>query len=225
MEKPLHSRCDPHCLDAGLAKASGVAGMASMVHRFPRPMDGAEADADAGLVARAQSDRAAFADLYLRHFGGVYGYCLRALGGAERAEDAAQQVFEQALAALPRYREAGRFRSWLYAIAFRVIGRQVASDRRTLPLDAEADLVDPAPSPEAAALVAIERQALRAAIARLPADQRRVVELRLAGLSGREIAAELGRSHAAVRMLQQRAIDRLGSDFAADRTPGGRRGP
>lgn len=199
--------------------------MASMVRRSLRPMVVPEADADAGLVARAQADREAFADLYQRHFGGVYRYCLRALGGAERAEDAAQQVFEQALAALPRYREAGRFRSWLYAIAFRVIGRQIAADRRTLPLDAEVDLVDPALSPEAAALGAIERQALRAAVARLPADQRRVVELRLAGLSGPEIAAELGRSHAAVRMLQLRAIDRLGSDLAADRTPGGRHGP
>lgn len=199
--------------------------MASTVLRSPRPVDAAEDDADADLVARAQTDSDAFADLYRRHFGGVYGYCLRTLGGVERAEDAAQQVFEQALAALPRYREAGRFRSWLYVIAFRVIGRQAAADRRTLPLDGERDLVDPAPSPEAAALGAIEQHALRAAIARLPADQRRVVELRLAGLGGREIAAELGRSHAAIRMLQQRAIDRLGADLAAGRAPGGRHGP
>lgn len=199
--------------------------MAAIVRPAPRMMDAPEAEADAGMVARAQTDRAAFADLYRRHFGGVYGYCLRTLGGADRAEDAAQQVFEQALAALPRYREAGRFRSWLYAIAFRVVGRQIAADRLTLPLDAEADLIDPALSPESQALAAVERRALRAAIARLPADQRRVVELRLAGLTGCEIAAELGRSHAAVRMLQQRAIDRLASDLAADRTPGGRHGP
>jgi RNA polymerase sigma-70 factor (ECF subfamily) len=199
--------------------------MASRVRRSPHLADEPEADADAGLVARARSDREAFADLYRRHFAGVYGYCLRTLGGAERAEDAAQQVFEQALAALPRYREAGRFRSWLYAIAFRVIGRQIAADRRTLPLEAEANLADPALSPEAQALAAVERQTLRAAVARLPADQRRVVELRLAGLTGQEIAADLGRSHAAVRMLQQRAIDRLGRDLAADRSFGGRHGP
>ena len=32
------------------------------------------------------------------------------------AEDAAEQVFAQALAALPRNQETGGFRSWLYAI-------------------------------------------------------------------------------------------------------------
>lgn len=199
--------------------------MASTIRPSPPLADVPEAEADAAVVARAQADGAAFADLYQRHFDGVFGYCRRALGGADRAEDAAQQVFEQALAALPRYREAERFRSWLYAIAFRVIGRQIAADRRTLALDPEADLVDPALSPEAVVLGEIERQAVRAAVARLPADQRRVVELRLAGLKGREIAAEIGRSHAAVRMLQQRAIDRLASDLAADRVPGGRHGP
>jgi DNA-directed RNA polymerase specialized sigma24 family protein len=36
-----------------------------------------------------------------------------------------------------------------------------------------------------------------------------VVELRLAGLTGPEIAASLGKSHAAVKMLQLRAVQKL----------------
>jgi hypothetical protein len=48
---------------------------------------------------------------------GIYGYCYRELGSAERAEDAAQQVFAQALASLPRCRETGRFSAWLYTLA------------------------------------------------------------------------------------------------------------
>ena len=40
-------------------------------------------------------------------------------------------------------------------------------------------------------------------------DQRRVCELRAAGLTGEEIAAVLGKSHQAVRQLQTRAKDRL----------------
>jgi DNA-directed RNA polymerase specialized sigma24 family protein len=49
-----------------------------------------------------------------------------------------------------------------------------------------------------------------ALLRRLPSDdQRRVCELRLAGLTGQEIAAVLGKRHDAVRQLQSRAIERL----------------
>jgi DNA-directed RNA polymerase specialized sigma24 family protein len=47
----------------------------------------------------------------------------------------------------------------------------------------------------------------------LPADQRRVIELRLAGLTGAEIAGVLNRSVAAVKMLQLRAMTRLRSEL------------
>jgi RNA polymerase sigma-70 factor (ECF subfamily) len=50
---------------------------------------------------------------------------------------------------------------------------------------------------------------VRALLAHLPADQRRIVELRLAGLTGVEIARALGRSEGAVKMLQFRAVARL----------------
>ena len=52
-------------------------------------------------------------------------------------------------------------------------------------------------------------QALRALLAHLPPEQRRVVELRLAGLSGVEIAVALGRSHGTIRNLQHRTLVRL----------------
>jgi len=43
----------------------------------------------------------------------------------------------------------------------------------------------------------------------LPVDQREVIELRLAGLTGREIAEAMERSVDAVKMLQLRAMKRL----------------
>ena len=67
----------------------------------------------------------------------------------------------------------------------------------------------PHPSPEDIVIAAEQDGLLTALLARLSDDQRRVLELRRAGLSGEEIAAVLGRSHAAVRMLQHRAIGRL----------------
>ena len=50
---------------------------------------------------------------------------------------------------------------------------------------------------------------LGAALQTLPADQRAVLELQLADLSPQEIAAALGRSPNAVRILRFRAFQRL----------------
>jgi RNA polymerase sigma-70 factor, ECF subfamily len=197
----------------------------SLLHRLRPSRTSTATVEDAQLVVLAQTDLVAFATLYDRHFAGIYGYCYRRLGSAERAEDAAQQVFEQALASLPRYRETGRFRSWLYAVAHHVIGDHLSGDHADASLDVVVDIADPGSSPEQQALGALERVTLLEAIDGLPSDQRRVIELRMAGLKGREIAEELGRSHEAVRMLQHRALDRLASALTApDQPRGGQHG-
>jgi len=56
---------------------------------------------------------------------------------------------------------------------------------------------------------------LLAAVARLPDDQRTAVELRLAGLTGPEVATAMGRSHEAIKKLQLRALERLRAELAA----------
>lgn len=175
----------------------------------------AAGETDSVLVARAQHDRLAFAALYDRYFDPLYRYCYVRLGSKDRAEDAVHQIFLRALEAVDRYQEAGRFRSWLFTIAHNV----VADELRARP-QGVADLgliiaIDPTAGPEADALAAAERRTLASALALLPNDQRRAIELRLAGLTGREIAAELGRSHEAAKMLQQRALTRLRVEMGA----------
>ena len=76
-------------------------------------------------------------------------------------------------------------------------------------LDAAVGIVDPDPTPEEVALEEEERAATRALLTHLTPDQWRVVELRLAGLTGVEIAGALGMSHGAVKIHQFRAIRRL----------------
>lgn len=196
--------------------------MASILPRLHPPEPLATTGDDARLVALAQADRAAFADLYRRHFAGIYGYCYRSLGSAERAEDAAQQVFAQALTSLSRYREQGRFRSWLYAIAHHVVRAQQGAEPRAASLvDCIANVTDPGISPEEEAIGAFDRQRMLEAIANLPGDQRRVIELRMAGLKGREIAEEMSRGHDAVRMLQHRALGRLAASLKNPDQPRG----
>ena len=171
-------------------------------------------DGDAALAARARLDPAAFGPLYDRYADRVFRFCYRRLASREAAEDATALVFTRALAGLAGYR-GGSFAAWLFAIAHHVVVNTYRDARPALPLVAAGEVIDAAPSPEDLALGAETRRDLLAALADLPPDQRRVVELRLAGLTGVEIAAALGRSHAAVKMLQARAFARLRAAHAA----------
>lgn len=174
----------------------------------PRSSSADEAVDAADLAAWATGDREAFARIYRRYLDPIYRYSYRRLGSREAAEDTTAIVFAKVLTALPAYR-GGPFRSWLFAIAHNVLTDQYRAARPTAPLDAAAEVVDVAPSPEDQALAAEEGRWLRGMLGHLPADQRRVVELRLSGLTNPEIARVLGRNHAAVRSAQSRAVARL----------------
>ena len=63
--------------------------------------------------------------------------------------------------------------------------------------------------PEDELLIADSERSVARLLAQLTPDQREVVELRLAGLSGAEIASVLGRNHGAVRGTQFRAYQKL----------------
>ena len=163
---------------------------------------------DEALVALALHDRQAFGLLYDRYVDPVYRYCSGRLGSREEAEDATSLIFSRALAALPTHRGAS-FRSWLFAIAHNVVvnARRDASCQH--PLAMAVDAADPGPRPEDLAETAERRRSVSEALALLPEEQRRVVELRMAGLTGPEVAAALGRSHDSVRTTQRRALARL----------------
>jgi RNA polymerase sigma-70 factor, ECF subfamily len=165
-------------------------------------------DDDAELVARAQADRQAFAPLYRRYLDPVHRYCYRRLGSREAAEDATSLVFTKAFASLPAYR-AGSFRSWLFAIAHHVITDDLRTRRVVAELDAAVEVADREPTPEEAAVTADATAAVVRLLAHLSPGQRRVVELRLAGLTGREVAEVLGCSLGAVKIAQVRAYARL----------------
>ena len=176
------------------------------------------AEPDAALVTRAKTDPEAFGALYDRYADPVYRYCYARLGSREAAEDATSQVFTGALATLPRYRERGSFAAWLFAIAHNAVTDAQRRQGR-LVADAAEERVDRSPTPEDLAIAADERRTLLELLAQLPPDQRRALELRLAGLTGVEIAEVLGRSHRAVKMLQFRAIAKLRLLLGVDARP------
>jgi RNA polymerase sigma factor (sigma-70 family) len=199
--------------ERGARKTGVEEGRAAAVTAAERPWDVTQ---EAALVAQARDDPQAFAPLYARYLDPVYRYCYRRLGGREAAEDATSIVFAKALTALPRYRD-GSFGGWLFAIAHNVVTDTYRRRRPEAPLVAAGDPVDRDPTPEEAALAADARQTVDTLLSSLPTDQRRVLELRLAGLTGAEIADALGRSVAAIKMLQLRAMTRLRTDLGASR--------
>jgi RNA polymerase sigma-70 factor (ECF subfamily) len=183
-------------------------------------------DGDARVVALAKSDPRAFAPLYARYVDPVYRYCYRRLGNPEAAADATSHVFAKALAALPGYREdAPSFRSWLFAIAHNVIADELRARRPVAPIDEAVHIAATGPSPEEALLTDEAGRTVHTLLAQLPPDQRQILELRLAGLTGPEIAAALGRSLGAVKIAQVRAFARLRATFdsASTETKEGRR--
>jgi RNA polymerase sigma-70 factor (ECF subfamily) len=162
---------------------------------------------DSELVREAQANPAHFTALYERYLEQIYSYCYVRLGRHEVAEDATSEIFLKVFAALPRYRDQ-MFAAWLFRIAHNVV---INIQRQTRPgavLELES-LPDPAPGMEQTLIEATQRQDFRSALAQLPDEQRTVLELDCADLSGAQIAAAMGKSDAAVRMLRHRAILRL----------------
>jgi RNA polymerase sigma-70 factor (ECF subfamily) len=167
-------------------------------------------DEDAELVAAALVNRAAFAPLYQQYADPVFRYCLRRLGSRESAEDATSQVFTKVLAGLHGYRaEKSSFRSWLFAVSHNVLVDFERARRPQTELDGADLIADSDPGPEDAALATESRREVQLLLASVPPDQRRVLELRLAGLTTAEIAQALRMTPNAVRVSQFRAMTRL----------------
>jgi RNA polymerase sigma-70 factor (ECF subfamily) len=159
------------------------------------------------LIEAAQQDPRRFAELYEIHFERVYAYVVRRMQDRDAAEDVTSEVFHHALANLPRFEWRGApFGAWLMRIASNAIADRWRRGGRER---TDALLGDPAsmePGPEEIEL----RAQLFRLVQDLPAEQRKVIQLRFAEeKSIREIAQALGRTEGAVKQLQFRGLQTL----------------
>jgi RNA polymerase sigma-70 factor (ECF subfamily) len=69
------------------------------------------------LTRHVDGDRDAFTTLVARHERRVYAICLRMLGNAEDAQDAAQEAFISVLRRATTFRGGAAFTTWLYRVA------------------------------------------------------------------------------------------------------------
>jgi RNA polymerase sigma-70 factor, ECF subfamily len=183
-----------------------------LIGRLRRPAAalsaGGAGEPDEALIRAAQADPRAFGPLYERYHDRIYRYCYMRLGNREAAEDATAETFLKGLANLARLRPNSVLLAWLYTLARHAVADYYRKHRSAQSWDdAGEDRVGDGMAVEA--LPHLDRLALAQALAQLPEAQRAVLELQLAGWSGAESAAALGKTEAAVKMMRYRAIERL----------------
>lgn len=151
---------------------------------------------EADLLARiAGGDEQALAALYDRMSSLAFGLALRVVGSADTAEDVVQDAFLRIWHRADRYEpERGAARPWVLRVVRNVaIDRLRTTDARsraeTRSHQADVALVNAPEQPEDTASRSERSRTLRRALAELPAEQRRAIEIAyFEGLSHSEIA-------------------------------------
>jgi len=145
----------------------------------------------------------------------VFKYCRSRLasyaGGAEAADDVAQETCVAVLQVLPRYeRQGAPFAAFVYAIASNKVADAQRSFRRSAVLvDELPDQVEPSQTPEEQAISSASVQATNELLALLPERTRQVLLLRANGLAADVVGQQLGMTANAVRVAQHRGVIKL----------------
>lgn len=177
-----------------------------------------DAEIDAALVAAmADGDRGAMATLYTRHASVLLGLAIRIVRERREAEDLLHDVFLEAWRSAKDFDpKRGRVRTWL-AIRMRSRALDLQKSARVSRNAGDGGLellVDEseAASPDCARV--------RAALASLGDDQRRVIELAyFEGLSCTEIAERIAIPVGTVKSRVAAGLERLRAGLAAVRLP------
>jgi RNA polymerase sigma-70 factor (ECF subfamily) len=165
------------------------------------------------LVQRARAgDSEAISELYHLHSKAIFRYFLFRVKDRCTAEDLTGEVFLQIVEALPRYVDRGRpFAAWIFRIArYRVIDfyRRTRTARAASMSEELPDAIQD--GSESIAMRQLETRRLHAQIGELTDEQKTVVQMRFfEGYSLEDTAAIMGKSAAAIKALQHRALQQL----------------
>ena len=167
---------------------------------------------DASLLARmAQRDPKALDTFYTRHARTVFSLVLTMLGDHARATDLTQDVFLLVWRGAGTYQPTGSARAWLLRLTRNCAIDELRRGRRRLASESTLpeQIFHALPAPLALADAA-ERQAVRDALAALPAEQRDALFLAFfQGLSHQEIATCLRTPLGTIKARIRRALQTL----------------
>jgi len=179
-----------------------------------------EDDEEAQLIARAQeSDRAAWDEIFQRHYQRIYVFVFCRIGDAMAAEDVTADVFVEAWRGIRRYSYRGvPLASWLYRIAHNLIADFLRRRNRAKTQRLEDNGALTPQSGDEAETVALW-QSISTAFRRLTLEQQQVLVSRfIEGLSLAETASLMGKNENAVKALEFRALKSvrkvLGAEWA-----------
>ena|SRR5690606_11443119 len=166
---------------------------------------------DTDLVDMAkEGDKDAFGELYERYIEKIYNYIYYRTGNHHDAEDITARVFFRAMAHIETYTERGvPFQAWLYRIAHNLVANwhRDRGRRKVIPLDEFIATSLKSESPDRQAEDNEEREALLAAIRRLPEERQQLLILKFVDhLSNAEIGDIMNRTEGAIKSLYHRTL-------------------
>jgi len=182
-------------------------------------LDLRHADHERSLVERAVArDAQAFGELYDMHVVRVYRHIYYLVNNVSEAEDLTAQTFLQAWEAMERFENRGvPLVSWLLRIAHNLAISHLRSRREGSQLHEGLVDHDTLRNPEKVAERNADGERVRQAILKLAHEQRQVIILRFVeDLDYREVAEIVGKSVAAVRVIQHRALCNLRKQMQAE---------
>jgi RNA polymerase sigma-70 factor (ECF subfamily) len=164
----------------------------------------------------AQRDASALEVLYERHAQVVYNLIVRIVRDPATADEVLQDTFWQAWQKAGEFRADGAVAAWLYRIArnksLDCLRREQARPQAepALPAEAWEAIAAPQPSVEQEAARSWQRQYLQGALAAIPSEQRRCVELAyFEGMSQQQIARHLQTPVGTVKTRLRMAVEKL----------------
>lgn len=173
------------------------------------------------MAAYVAGDAQAFRELFESLAPGLERYLLRDFSDREEARDLVQQAFLQLHRARLDFDPQKRLKPWLYTIALN-LKREHFRRKKRRPERPDTEAADREPVAPRGQEQTDARRSVNWALARLPADQREVIELHWFGeLSFPELAESLGIGVAAAKVRAHRGYVRLRELLGETSAPSG----
>lgn len=175
---------------------------------------------EAIITAVKNGDKEAFGNLAQKYGGALYSYIFYSVKDDGAAGDIYQDTLLKALSHINKYKEQGKFKQWLFAIARSKVMDHFRQNSRAVQLGDEdtADNYPGADDTASAAATNLTMSEIQNFIALLPREQQEVILLRT-HMSFKEISALLGCPIGTVLARMSRGIKKLqqfiGDSYAA----------